>query len=181
MADQMRPGAWGPGVIFRPGDNTRLAGKMQMHERLRFDKDGRPMMYVFNTCADWLRTVPNLPYSQTKMEDVDTRAEDHCLIGSTKVLTSKGWLTIEDLCDTIGYVVSHDGNLHRYGDCRKTQTNVDVFTITMDDGRSVTATKNHRFMLKDGTWKRLDELQPGDEMMEVIDAGSRNQRHDSGV
>ena len=35
------------------------------------------MMYVFNTCADWLRTVPNLPYSQTKMEDVDTRAEDH--------------------------------------------------------------------------------------------------------
>ena len=77
VADQMRPGAWGPGVIFRPGDNTRLAGKMQVHERMRFDKDGRPMMYVFNTCADWLRTVPNLPYSQTKMEDVDTRAEDH--------------------------------------------------------------------------------------------------------
>lgn len=77
VADQMRPGAWGPGVIFRPGDNTRLAGKMQMHERLRFDKDGRPMMYVFNTCADWLRTVPNLPYSQTKPEDVDTKAEDH--------------------------------------------------------------------------------------------------------
>lgn len=77
VADQMRPENGKPGVIFRPGDNTRLAGKMQLHERLRFREDGRPMLYVFNTCVDWIRTVPNLPYSQTKPEDVDTNAEDH--------------------------------------------------------------------------------------------------------
>lgn len=77
VADLMRPTADGPGVYFVPGDNTRLAGKMQVHERLRFDPEGRPMMYVFNTCKDWLRTVPNLPYSLTKPEDVDTSAEDH--------------------------------------------------------------------------------------------------------
>lgn len=77
VADQMRPEKDRPGVIFRPGDNTRLAGKMQLHERLRFREDGRPMLYVFNTCVDWIRTVPNLPYSQTKPEDVDTNAEDH--------------------------------------------------------------------------------------------------------
>lgn len=35
------------------------------------------MMYIFNTCRDWIRTVPTLPYSQTKPEDVDSEAEDH--------------------------------------------------------------------------------------------------------
>ncbi len=78
VADQMRPTADGkPGVLFRKGDNTRLAGKMQLHERLRFDNEGKPGLYVFSTCTDWLRTVPFLPYSLTKPEDVDTDAEDH--------------------------------------------------------------------------------------------------------
>jgi hypothetical protein len=65
------------GIMFRKGDHTRLAGLMQVHERLRFDPDGKPMMYVFNTCQDFIRTIPTLPYSQTKPEDVDTDAEDH--------------------------------------------------------------------------------------------------------
>lgn len=34
-------------------------------------------MYVFSTCTEWIRTVPNLPYSMTKPEDIDTEAEDH--------------------------------------------------------------------------------------------------------
>lgn len=77
VADQMRPETGRVGVVFHKGDNTRLAGKMQLHERLRFREDGKPMLYVFNTCHDWIRTVPNLPYSLTKPEDVDTAAEDH--------------------------------------------------------------------------------------------------------
>lgn len=79
VADQMAPGYMGRrnGVVFSKGDHARIAGKMQVHERLRFDKNGRPMMYVFNTCKDWIRTVPNLPYSTKKPEDVDTDAEDH--------------------------------------------------------------------------------------------------------
>ena len=77
VADQMRPNNLHRGVYFRKGDNTRLAGKMQLHERLRFNPEGKPGIYVFSTCHDWIRTVPVLPYSQTKPEDVDTDAEDH--------------------------------------------------------------------------------------------------------
>ena len=65
------------GVVFRPGDNTRLAGKMQLHERLKFDEDGRPMMYVFPNCTEFLRTVPALAYDDKKVEDIDTDGEDH--------------------------------------------------------------------------------------------------------
>ncbi len=65
------------GVTFRKGDNTRLAGKMQVHERLKFDEDGRPMFYVFNTCTEFLRTFPALAYDVRKVEDIDTAGEDH--------------------------------------------------------------------------------------------------------
>jgi hypothetical protein len=65
------------GVIFRKGDNTRLAGKMQLHERLKFDEDGKPMLYVFNTCRDFIRTIPALAYDDKKVEDIDTAGEDH--------------------------------------------------------------------------------------------------------
>lgn len=77
VAQLMEPTGGAPGVYFRPGDNTRLAGKMQMHERMRFDESGRPRMYVFKTCEDFIRTIPTLPYSVTKPEDIDTDAEDH--------------------------------------------------------------------------------------------------------
>ncbi len=64
-------------VFFTKGDNTRLAGKMQLHERLKFDEDGRPMLYVFNTCKDFIRTIPSLSYDDKKVEDIDTDGEDH--------------------------------------------------------------------------------------------------------
>jgi len=65
------------GVTFRRGDHARIAGKMLLHDRLRFDSDGRPGLYVFSTCDQFIQTVPNLPYDQNKPEDVDTEAEDH--------------------------------------------------------------------------------------------------------
>ena len=77
VAQQMEPTGGKPGVYFRPGENNRLSGKMEMHERLRFDGSGRPGLYVFDTCRDFIRTIPALPYSLTKVEDVDSDAEDH--------------------------------------------------------------------------------------------------------
>lgn len=65
------------GVTFMKGDNTRLPGKMQLHERLKFDEEGRPMLYVFENCRDFRRTIPTLVYDGRKPEDIDTAGEDH--------------------------------------------------------------------------------------------------------
>ncbi len=65
------------GVFFDKGNHERLAGKMQLHNRLRFDDEGYPMFYVFSTCKHFIRTVPSLVYSETDVEDVDTKGEDH--------------------------------------------------------------------------------------------------------
>lgn len=65
------------GIYFEPGDNRRIAGWMQLHERLCFDAEGIPMLYIFRTCREFLRTVPTLQYSASAPEDVDTEGEDH--------------------------------------------------------------------------------------------------------
>ena len=79
------------GVYFRRGDNSRLAGKMQMHERLRFDEGGRPQIQVFSTCRDFIRTVPALCYDPGRCEDVDTRGEDHIYDETRYFLMSRVW------------------------------------------------------------------------------------------
>lgn len=65
------------GVYFEPGDNARLAGKMQLHYRLQFDEQGLPMMYVFENCRDFIRTIPGLIYDKNRPEDIDSSGEDH--------------------------------------------------------------------------------------------------------
>lgn len=65
------------GVYFEPGDHTRIAGKMQCHYRLTFDDRGIPKFYVFNNCRHFIRTIPLLIYDEHKVEDIDTRLEDH--------------------------------------------------------------------------------------------------------
>ncbi len=70
------------GVYFRPADNTRvgkagaLSGWDQMRARIA-GLDGAPMLYVFDTCRDFIRTVPVLQHDRDKPEDLDTATEDH--------------------------------------------------------------------------------------------------------
>lgn len=64
-------------VYWSPGDNHRIAGKMQYHYRFAFDKDGDCKLQVFNTCRNFIRTIPSLVYDERKVEDIDTSQEDH--------------------------------------------------------------------------------------------------------
>lgn len=70
------------GVGFRPADNTRvgkagaLSGWDQLRARIVGDA-GAPMLYVFDTCRHFIRTVPVLQHDPARPEDLDTAAEDH--------------------------------------------------------------------------------------------------------
>jgi hypothetical protein len=75
------------GAHFRRGDNTRvgevgaLTGWDQLRARIRGNgivgPGQRPMLYVFETCRDFIRTVPVLQHDPHRPEDLDTRGEDH--------------------------------------------------------------------------------------------------------
>ena len=64
-------------ICFDKGDHNRIGGKMQVHHRLAFDEYGVPMLYAFDTCKHFIRTLPALVYDETDVEDVDTDGEDH--------------------------------------------------------------------------------------------------------
>jgi hypothetical protein len=69
-------------VMFKRADNSRVAqrgamgGWDQMRARMKGDGE-RPMLYVFSTCRDFIRTVPLLQHDADRPEDLDTDAEDH--------------------------------------------------------------------------------------------------------
>lgn len=64
-------------IYFEKGDNARINGWMQMHYRFQFDENGIPMMYIFNTCKAFIRTIPLMIYDDHAVEDLDTDLEDH--------------------------------------------------------------------------------------------------------
>lgn len=86
------------GVSFRPADNKRVSqrgamgGWDQMRARMKGDADGRPMLYVFETCKDFIRTVPALQHDPDKPEDLDTDAEDHVADEARYACMSRPWI-----------------------------------------------------------------------------------------
>ena len=64
-------------LYFEKGINHRINGLMQLQHRFAFDDNGIPLLYVFNTCKHFIRTIPALVYDEKNVEDVDTEGEDH--------------------------------------------------------------------------------------------------------
>ncbi|EAX47548.1 protein of unknown function DUF264 [Thermosinus carboxydivorans Nor1] len=79
------------GVFWKPADNDRLQGKMQVHLRLRGWGPERPGLKVFNTCTNLIRTLPALCYDAHRPEDVDTTQEDHAYDALRYGLMSRPW------------------------------------------------------------------------------------------
>jgi hypothetical protein len=75
------------GVNWRRADNSRIAGWDQLRRRLIgevvTDDNGesrttnRPHLYFFDTCVDTVRTLPLLTHDSVRIEDIDTKQEDH--------------------------------------------------------------------------------------------------------
>ena len=84
-------------VRFRPADNRRVgklgaaAGWDLVRHRLSGD-DGAPMLYVFNTCANLIRTFPIQQHDPRRPEDMASDGEDHLLDALRYGVTSRPWL-----------------------------------------------------------------------------------------
>jgi Terminase large subunit, T4likevirus-type, N-terminal len=81
---------------IRPADNKRVphAGAMggwdAMRSRIRGDGD-TPMLFVFSTCKDFIRTIPGLTHDPDRPEDLDTSAEDHVADECRYACMSRPW------------------------------------------------------------------------------------------
>ena len=68
------------GCRWRPSDRSpksRINGKLEIHKRLKVNKENEPTIKFFSNCRNLIRTLPLLPLDKHNPEDVDTNAEDH--------------------------------------------------------------------------------------------------------
>ena len=74
------------------GPGSRVNGWNAMRRVLEPAAEGNreiPGMFIFNTCRDWIRTVPMLPRDLINPEDVDTDSEDHIADETRYMLMTK--------------------------------------------------------------------------------------------
>ena len=65
------------GHKLRKADKNRIQGKIQIHEYLKVQPNGRPKLQIFSTCPNLIKELQSIPMDRTKPEDVDTHAPDH--------------------------------------------------------------------------------------------------------
>lgn len=82
------------GVSLTPASNNRIAGKERLHDVLEWAGETPPVLQVFRTCHNLIRTLPMLPVDPHKPEDVDTLAEDHLYDCARYGLMAATWLTV---------------------------------------------------------------------------------------
>jgi hypothetical protein len=104
--------------VFRRADNTRtsrdkrMGGWDQVRARLK-GRDGVPMLYMFDTCRDLIRTLPALQHDPHNAEDVDSDGEDHAPDETRYACLSRPFMQTEQVIrDRNPWRVSNAFKLH---------------------------------------------------------------------
>lgn len=159
-------------VLTAAGKGGRVAGWQRVHTFLReapacphHRAQGWatcPMLHVFSTCTDLLRTLPALPRATTgDPEDADGKAEDHaCLVAGTLIETSDGPAPIETVRP--GDLVWTRAGLRCVVASGITADNATVGSVLMSNGSVITGTANHPVWVAEKGWTPLSKLQPSD-------------------
>ena len=94
-----------------------------------------------------------------------------CLVGNTQIVTDSGIYSIADLSGISVNVLQYDFSKSAYtytnAPVVRTKYVSDTIKITLEDGTVFEGTPDHRVMLTNGTYKRLDELTDDDEVMSL--------------
>tara|TARA_R100001244_G_scaffold54150_2_gene46874 strand:- start:2607 stop:4304 length:1698 start_codon:yes stop_codon:yes gene_type:complete len=77
------------GHKLRKADKNRIQGKIQIHEYLKIQPNGRPKLQIFNTCPNLIKELQSIPMDRSKPEDVDTHAPDHAYDALRYLLMSR--------------------------------------------------------------------------------------------
>jgi len=78
-----------------------------MRQRIDGESEERPMLIAFETCRDFIRTLPVLQHDSANAEDLDTDGEDHAADDCRYACMSRPWIkeaphTIPDRALSVG-------------------------------------------------------------------------------
>ncbi|UOF77462.1 large terminase protein [Caudoviricetes sp.] len=108
---------------------------------------------IFNSCVETKKEFRN--YMRDEKGKIKKK-NDHCFHGDTEVITDKGVMKIEDMVGTTGKVLSLDGEMMPYENCRMTKRSAETVVLTFEDGYQVKCTPDHLFLTGEGWEKAID-------------------------
>lgn len=95
----------------------------------------------------------------------------YCLDGETVIKTTSGDMKLQDMVGKSVQVMSLDNDMNTVisNECQvmPTITTDEEYQVEMDDGTVIKCTGNHRFLLKDGSYKEARFLTEDDELYDV--------------
>ena len=91
-----------------------------------------------------------------------------CFVGDTKIETVYGQRKLKDLVGKKIPIYCYDGEkiaIDWMTNIKKTGIKKEVWKVTLDNDKVIIATPNHKFMLRDGNYKKLKDLKLLDSLM----------------
>jgi hypothetical protein len=113
-----------------------MRGKLSASRSFPMEEPG---LFIFETCRQWLRTVPTLPRDEKKMDDVD------CFVAGTLISTPSGHVPIEKI--NVGDLVNTPigpRKVIKAGVSGKAPT----LKVNFSNGKSLEGTLNHKIFVK---------------------------------
>ncbi|WP_341738817.1 ATP-binding protein [Microcoleus sp. CAWBG640] len=114
-----------------------------------------------------------------------------CFLSSQEIVLADGTTkTIKEIVDEQAegkehfcYTIKDSGNIcvEQIVNARMTKENAEVIKLTLDNGEIIVCTPDHRFMLRDGSYKAAELLRPEDSLMPLYRKFSQKNKHGWGL
>lgn len=155
----------------RPADNAVLDG---IRDTATCIQEGR--IKIADSCNRTFAEFAGYVWDDDPAEDKPVKVNDHCLTGETLVDTvMMGQIKIKDLVGKFGLVwsINKRGNrcIRPFFGVRLTQKNRPIMRITLENGKTVDCTPEHR-ILTDSGWKEAKYLSESDKVVDISDGVS---------
>lgn len=155
--------------------NTDIDGTVNPHAATRYTKNRLSDTY-WEVIGDLIKEVPYEESPQGPLEpEYIPLALPLCLRWDTKVrLTDGRDITMKELAEEFkngkdNFVLScnldGDFSVSKIIDAQKTKTTNNYVKITLDNGEVINSTRDHLFMLRDGSYKKAEDLVVNESLM----------------
>lgn len=128
---------------------------------------------VHRSCVDCIAEFGLYRWDEKATKDTVVKENDHCLTGDTVVNTIFGGRKIKDLVGKFGFVWSYNENrkkkcIRPFFGVKKTRANQPILKITLENGKIIRCTPDHRVLTNNG-WIEAKYLTQSSEIIDIVD------------